>query len=290
MTRVYSRDEVRQIPIRARQALGGVIHGEMKTRTRGFQGLEFADFREYEPGDEVGRIDWNVTARLGKPWVRTYLQERGHAVLMMVDVSSSTHFGSGRTAVRDVIAELAARLGSAAIWNGCDTGLLLFADRVQTYIPGAAGIPQLTKIVRELKRTAADAGETDVAHALDYVQTIRQRRCLIFLLSDFLVGDFAASLQRCAGRHEIVAIGVADSADMRSADCGLLNLRDLETGCIRQVDMTNPHVRSAVDDMMRVRRKHNAEVLQKAGVDHLQLETGKDYLGSLIAFLQRRRG
>ncbi len=201
MTRVYSRDEVRQIPIRARRAIGGVVHGEMKTRTRGFQGLEFSDFREYEPGDDVGRIDWNVTARLGKPWVRTYLQERGHAVLLMVDVSSSTHFGRDSATARDVIAELAARLASAAIWSGCETGLPVVRGlREKGLIFRIRGaFLSLRRWIRELEgarlrmRAETDCG----ARPRFIVQTIRRPRYEIFLLSDFLVGDFAASLQRC---------------------------------------------------------------------------------------------
>jgi len=291
MTRVYSREEVRAIPIRARRAIGGVVTGEAKTRTRGAQGLEFSDFREYEPGDDVSRIDWNVTARLGKPWVRTYLEEHGHPVLLMVDISSSTECGRGELPPRNVIADIAARLASAAIWNGCETGLLLFADRVRKYVPAATGIAQLANIVRELKQMSPDRGETDVGCALDYVQTIRQRRGLVFLISDFLCGDFAESLRRCAGRHEIVAIRVADARDAGGIpDCGLLQLRDPETGRVRQIDTASAEVRAAFDNMRELQRESNAESFRKSGIDYLQVAADPGYMNAVVAFLRQRAG
>jgi len=291
MTRVYSREEVRAIPIHTRKTIGGIVTGEARARPRGAQGLEFADFREYEPGDDVSRIDWNVTARLGKPWVRTYLEERGHPMLLLVDVSASTECGRGELPPRNVIADMAARLASAAIWSGCQTGLLLFGNRVRKYMPAAAGISQLTTIVRELKRALPDCGETDVAGALDYLQTVRQRRGLVFLLSDFLCGDFAPSLRRCAARHEIVAIGVTDSSATDAIpDCGLVNLRDPETGCFRQIDTASPEVRSAFDNMRRTQSEHNADSFRKSRIDYLQITSGPHYMNSVVAFLRQRAG
>jgi len=291
MTRVYSREETRAIPIRARRASGGVLSGEAKTRRRGFQGLEFADFREYEPGDEVSRIDWNVTARLGKPWVRTYLEQRGHPVLVMADVSSSTLCGRDGSPA-PVIADVAARLASAAIWNGCETALVLFADRVRKYVSGATGAAHLVNNVRELKKMVpgeTNTGETNLGCALDYVQTLRYRRCLIFLISDFLCSDFAKPLRRCAARHEIVAIGVGDwERTFELPDCGLVNLRDPETGCRRQIDTGSREARSAFAHMIRARHGSNVEAVRDAGVDYLELNTNPGYPASLIAFLRQR--
>ena len=291
MTRVYLRDEVRAIPIRARRPLGGVVQGDAQTRLRGAQGLEFSDFREYEPGDDVSRIDWNVTARLGKPWVRMYLEERGHPVLILADVSSSTLWGRGELAARKVIADIAARLASAAIWSGCETGLLLFTDRVKKYVPAKTGLPHLTALIRELKSPVEGDGRTDVTCALNFVQTIRQRRGIVFLLSDFLSNDFADSLRRCAQRHEVVAIGVgAAESEEETPDCGLLNLRDPESGEVRQIDTSSREVRQAFGDAIGKRREANAETFRKAGVDYLPLAAAPGYMNPVIGFLRQRVG
>ncbi len=295
MTRVYSREEVRTLPVRARRALGGMIQGEAKTRLCGAQGLEVSDFREYEPGDDVGRIDWNMTARLGKPWVRMYPEERGHPVFIVADVSSSTRFGRSELPVQHVIADVAARLASAAIWNGHETGLLLFSDRVRKYIPAVAGVNHLSGIVRELKRTALGCaangidGATDVACALDYLVTLRRRRCLVFLLSDFVSRDFSASLQRCAQRHELIAIRVSEPAHLQEfPTSGLLNLRDPETGRLQQIDTDAVATRRVFREMLRQRHEEPAGWFRKAGVDYLPLAADANYANTVVALLRQR--
>ena len=290
MTRVYSREEVRHLPIQARRPPRNAASGEAKTRAQGVQGLEFADFRAYEPGDEVSRIDWNVTARLGSPWVRTYLEERGHPVLLMVDVSSSTLLGRGTGPAREVIDDVAARLASAAIWSGCETGLLLFADTVQQYVPAATGVAHLTRMIRMLRRSSGgDTGQTDIAGALDYVQKVRPRRSLVFLLSDFLCADFRAALQRCAGRHEIVSLGV-ETVNAAVHTCGLVNVRDPESGAVLQVDTSSADVRAAVGEAFRQQREQNAEAFRKARVDYLGLNAQSNYVSTMAAFLRQRVG
>ena len=287
MTRVYAREEVRPIAIRARRPLGNLSAGEAKTRARGGQGLEFADFREYEAGDEVSRIDWSVTARLGKPWVRTYLEERGFPVLLLVDVSSSTLCALNGLDTGSVIRDVAARLGSAAIWSGCETALVLFADRVVRYVPAATGVAQLTRMVRELREISSqDAGVTDVAAALEYAQKVRQRRSLVFLLSDFLCGDFAQALRRFAGQHEVVAIGVDSLGGAEIADCGLVNVRDPETARPLQIDTSNFEVRNVLATAFAARRERNAEAFRETGTDYLEI--GVDYVTAISDFLRQR--
>ena len=290
MTRVYSREEARQLRIQARRPPRNASTGEAKTRARGVQGLEFADFRAYAPGDEVGRIDWSVTARLGSPWVRTYLEERGHPVLLLVDVSSSTLFGRGMEPARPVIDEVTARLASAAIWSGCDTGLLLFADTVRQYVPAAAGVAHLTRIIRMLRQTAGgDTQQTDIAGALEFLHKTRPRRSLVFLLSDFLCADFAAALQRCASRHEIVAIGV-ETVNTAIPACGLVNVRDPESGAVAQIDTSSTEVRAAIGEVFRRQRERNAEAFRKARVDYLELRAQTNYVNAVAAFLRQRVG
>jgi uncharacterized protein (DUF58 family) len=289
MTRVYSREEVRSIPIRTRRPLGSFVSGETKTRMRGADGIEFAGLREYEVGDEVSRIDWSATARLRKPWVRTYLEARGFPVIVMVDVSASTRCSYSEATPNEMIADLAARLASAAIWNGCETALLLFADTVRQYVPAASGAGQLTRMVQALEDTrAADMRQTDVAAALDFLQRTKQRRSLIFLLSDFLYGGFADALRRCASRHEVIAIGVDGMARAEVPDCGLVNVRDPETGHSLQLDTSCAEVRAALRDFFAAQRGQHLSTFREAGVDYLELESGSEYIASLSNFLRQR--
>jgi uncharacterized protein (DUF58 family) len=289
MTRVYSREEVRSLPIRTRRPLGSFVSGEAKTRARGADGLDFAGFREYDAGDEVSRIDWSVTARLGRPWVRTYLEARGFPVLILADISASTRCMRGGATPSEIIGNLAARLASAATWSGCDTGLLMFADRVRQFIPLASGVDQLTRIVQALQGTQSqESGSTDVAAALDYVQRGRQRRSLIFLISDFLCADFADALSRCANRHEIVAISIEGIRDVEIPVCGLVNVRDPETSRDIQIDTSSPDARNALRHIFAECRARHGSAFRNAAVDYLELEASADYIGSVTAFLQQR--
>ncbi len=289
MTRVYSRDEVRSIPIRTRRPLGSFISGEAKTRARGADGIEFAGLREYEVGDEIGRIDWSATARLSKPWVRTYLEALGFPVIVMADISASTRCSLAATTPNEMIADLAARLASAAIWNGCETSLLLFADTIRQYVPAAAGAAQLTRIVQALEATRPeDAATTDVAAAFDFLHRTKQRRSLIFLLSDFLYGGFADALRRCANRHEIVAIGMEGPGRGELPACGLMNVRDPETGRSLQIDASSALARAALRDFYSAEREQRLAAFRQAGVDFLELDLDSDYIASLTTFLRQR--
>ena len=289
MTRVYSRDEVRSIPIRTRRPLGSFISGDAKTRARGADGIEFAGLREYEVGDEVGRIDWSATARLSKPWVRTYLEARGFPVIVMADISASTRCSVATTTPNEMIVDLAARLASAAIWNGCETALLLFADTIRQYVAAGSGAGQLTRIVQALQTTGApDGAPTDVTAALDFLQRTKQRRSLIFLLSDFLYGGFAEALRRCASRHEVIAIGVEGPGRGELPDCGLVNVRDPETGQSLQIDTSSAEARAAIRDFFAVQRERHIAAFRQTGVDYLELESGSEYIASLTTFLRER--
>ncbi|HVW11238.1 MAG TPA: DUF58 domain-containing protein [Bryobacteraceae bacterium] len=289
MIRVYSREEVRWIPIRTRRPIGSFVSGETKTRARGADGVEFAGLREYEVGDEVSRIDWSATARLSKPLVRTYLEARGFPVVIMADISASTGCTRTETSPHETIADLAARLASAAIWNGCETALLLFADTVRQYVPPASGAGHLTRIVQTLRSAQArDAGPTDAGAALDFLQRAKQRRSLIFLLSDFLYGGFADALRRCASRHELVAVGIDGIGRSDIPDCGLINVRDPETGRAAQIDTSSAEVRDALRNYFHTQREQHINAFRDAGIDYLELQVGTEYIGSLTTFLRQR--
>jgi len=284
VTRVYSREEVRALRLRSPRSAGSAVIGESRTRTRASQGVEIADFREYTPGDDVGRIDWNITARVGKPFVRLYVEERGFPVLFMVDVSASTQSG----AVHAVIAETAARLASAAVWDGHSTALMRFTDRVHSYLPSAAGPRQLDRLIAELNQPLSQAASTDLARVLTYLNFLALRRSLVFLLSDFLCPDFEAPLLRCAHRHEIVPIAVEDPLTSHLEDRGLIDVRDPESGHSMQIDTSSPHVRAAWAQLIAARRQRSVDTFRKAGLDHLSLSADSPPAGILAAFLKDR--
>ena len=289
MTRVYSREEVRSIPIRTRRPLGSFISGEAKTRARGADGIEFAGLREYEVGDEFGRIDWSATARLSKPWVRTKQEAHRIPVIVMAHISASTRCSLATTTPNEIIADLAARLASAAIWNGCETALLLFADTIRQYVPSGMGAGQLTRIVQALQTSRADdAAPTDVAAALDFLERTKQRRSLVFLLSDFLYGGFAEALRRCVSRHEVIAIGIEGSGAGELPDCGLVNVRDPETGRNFQVDTSNAEARASLRDFFAAQREQHLSTFRQTRVDYLELESGPECVASLTSFLRQR--
>ncbi len=271
MTRVYSREEVRSLRIRAHRVAKTVVAGEMRYGARSPQGLDLADFREYQAGDDVGHIDWNVTARVGKPWVRLYAEETGFSVIVLADVSRS---------VRSSLREIAARILSASIWCGHRTGLLLFTDRAQTYVPQASGPQHLARLIRELNREYADERLTDPSAALNYASAIPQRS-LVFLLSDFICEDFGVSLRRCARRHELSAIGIDGDSEVPAN--GLTRFRDPETGRTQIIDTAhlNP-----LHEAARRRRERNAETLRTNQVPDLILTPGENHLQSLARFLR----
>jgi uncharacterized protein (DUF58 family) len=271
MTRVYSRDEVRSLRIRARRVAKTMTTGEMRYGARSPQGLDLADFREYQPGDDVGRIDWNVTARVGKPWVRLYAEETGFSVIVLADASPSVHSS---------LREIAARILSASVWSGHRTGLVLFSDRVRRYVPQASGPQHLARMIRELNREHADERLTDPSVALNYAAAMPQRS-LVFLLSDFICEDFGVALRRCVQRHELVAIGVDGDPEIPSS--GLTRFRDPETGRIQIIDTA--HL-APLHEAARRRRERNTETLRSNQVRSLILTPGVNHLQSLARFLR----
>jgi uncharacterized protein (DUF58 family) len=250
----------------------------MRSGARSAQGLELADFREYQAGDDVGRIDWNVTARVGRPWVRLYAEETGFSVVVLADVSRSTHSS---------LSEIAARILSASAWSGHRTGLLLFTDRVRKYVPPASGPQHLARLIRELNRVQMDDGRsvtdnglTDPSTALNYASAIPQRS-LVFLLSDFICEDLSVAVRRCAQRHELVAIGI--DGDPELPPCGLMRVRDPETGRVRIIDTA--HL-APLHKAARERRRRNAETFRSNRIPSLILTPDANHLQSLARFLR----
>jgi uncharacterized protein (DUF58 family) len=287
--------KVRGLELRARKMTGGLISGAYHSAFKG-RGIEFLDVREYVPGDDTRTIDWNVTARAGHPFVKRYAEERDETVMLLVDGSLSMRFGSdapsksGYTAASgaksDTAAEIFAILASAAVQNHDHTGLILFSNEVDLYVPPACSGLHLLRMIREVLAYQPREGGTDIARALEFLGRVRRRRSLAFLISDFLGRGFEKPLRGQAKHHDLIAVPIHDPRESQLPDCGLIDFEDAETGEIWTVDTSDEQVRGAHEREAWLRSDGLARLFHSAGVDALHIAAGSDYLSSLIAFLR----
>jgi uncharacterized protein (DUF58 family) len=287
--------KVRHIEIRTKRLVNDSLAGEYHSVFKG-RGMNFDEVREYSPGDEVRTIDWNVTARAGRPFIKKFVEERELTLMLMVDVSASGDFGSGAQSKREMAAELASVLAFSAVRNNDKVGLILFSDQIELFVPPRKGRRHVLRLVREILGFTPLHRGTDVIQALDFVNHVLSRRAIIFLLSDFQSADdpeaAIASLRRAArqtsGRHDLVAMRIHDPREEELPDFGLLAVEDSETGEVLEVDTGDASVRkrfseSAHENAERLRRAFNGEA-----VDSLDLSTAEPYLPALLGFFKHR--
>ena len=281
---------IRRIEIKARRLVANVFLGEYHSVFRG-RGIEFSDVRQYEPGDDVQAIDWNVTARMGAPFIKRYVEERELLVLLLVDVSrSATLAGSGMTK-RDLAAEVAATLAFAAVANNDRVGLITFTDRIEHFAAPAKGRPHVLRIIRELLYGAPAGSGTDIAAALAYAARVTRRRAIVFLISDFCDAGYEQQLRAAAIRHEVIALALTDPRDGALPNVGLLEMEDAETGGRALIDTTDGAVRAAYARNAAELRSRRKRALTAAGVAEIVLRTDQPYVEPLLrAFREHRRG
>jgi uncharacterized protein (DUF58 family) len=289
--RVVSADVLRQvklIELRARRLVTTLFSGEYRSVFRG-QGIEFAEVRAYELGDDFRAIDWNVSARMGSPFVKTFEEERELTLLLMVDRSGSVNFGQPRYKA-DVALEVAAVLALAAARQNDRVGALLFADTVEQVVPPAKGRRHVLRVIRDLLAFAPAGKGTNLAAALGYASRLLRHRAIVVVISDFRAGGWELPLQRLARRHEVVAITVDDPREIVLPDAGWIELEDLETGQRALVDTSDDGARLKLRIASEELRIQRARVLQRAAVDHVSLMTDRPYAQALhAAFAQRAR-
>jgi uncharacterized protein (DUF58 family) len=286
---------MRQLEIRTRRLVNDSMVGEYHSVFKG-RGMDFDEVREYEPGDEVRTIDWNVTARAGRPFVKKFTEERELTILLLVDISASGRFGSTSQSKRDLAAELAGVLAFSAIRNSDKVGLLLYSDRIECYLAPKKGRRHVLRVVREILYHGASGRKTDTVQALDIAGQLLHRRAIVFLVSDFLSpGDppgYRADLRRAVRqtnrRHDVVAVHIEDPCEKLLPDVGVLAIEDAETGDVVELDTSNPAVRSRFNETARERSRRLVTDLRSEGVDTLQLVTGSSYLPVLQRFFKNR--
>ena len=279
--------QVRLLELRTRGLVNSVFSGEYRSIFKG-QGMEFAEVREYQAGDEVRTIDWNVTARMGRPFVKRYVEERELTVVLVVDLSGSSRFGTAGRFKSELATEFAAVIAMCAARNNDRVGALLFTDRIEQVVPPAKGRRHALRVVRDvLGATPAGTG-TDVAKALDYLGRLLPHRAVIFILSDFQGRGFERSLERLARRHDVIAVSIEDPGERLLPDVGVARLIDPESGVVIEVDTSDPDVREAFADQVGAEHRAREALLQRLGVDEVAVRTDVGWLQPLLRFFRRR--
>lgn len=288
LTRILKR--VRRIELITRGMVKETLGGQYHSRFKG-QGIEFDDFREYQAGDDVRFLDWNVTARMNEPFVRKYIEERELTVMLVVDVSGSGDYGSQEDSKRERAAEVAAVFAFSAVQNQDKVGLLLVSDRVEEYLPARKGSAHALRILRDILSCDPQSRRTQLAPALDTALTRIAHRALVVVVSDFLTPDLAweHSLRALAAKHDVVAAQISDPREWQLPDAGRLCLEDPETGEQFFVDTSHPAVRRQYASRMSDRQEHLVRVLRKNGVERIDIRLDEDYAPAMKAYFRARR-
>jgi uncharacterized protein (DUF58 family) len=287
--------KVRQIEIRTQRLVADTLAGQYHSVFKG-RGMNFDAVREYVPGDEVRAIDWNVTARAGRPFVKKFVEERELTLLLMVDVSASGDFGSGVQSKRELAAEIASVLAFSAIKNSDNVGLLLFTDRVELFVPPRKGRRHVLRIVRDVLSFEPVGRGTDLVHALGFANDVSERRGIVFLLSDFQmpnqsaddIADFRIALRQTNRRHDLVAMPIEDPRERVLPDLGIVAIEDAETGEMVEIDTANPEVRERFNQIAEVRNEQLQKIFNREAIDSLRLSTDRPYVADLTAFFKNR--
>jgi uncharacterized protein (DUF58 family) len=250
--------------------------------------MEFEEVREYQPGDEIRSIDWNVTARMGHPYVKRFVEERELTVLFLVDLSASGAFGSVSKLKNEAAAELTALLAFAAVKNNDKVGLIVFTDDVEMFIPPKKGVTHILRLIRELLYFEPRQAQTDIAGALDYLGRVNRKRAVVFLISDFQGTGFERPMRVLSRRHDLIAVSVTDPREVEMPNVGLLELEDAETGELITIDTASLRVRSQYAALGRERAERLDGLFKASGVDHIAVRTDRDYVRDLVRFFRAR--
>ena len=277
----------RRLEIRARRLVTSELGGEYRSTFRG-AGIEFAEAREYVPGDDVRRIDWNVTARMGAPWVKEYVEERELHLVCAVDVSASQLAGRPALGRRAAAAEVCALVTLAAAYSHDRTGLLTFSDRIERYVPPAKGARNAMRLVREVLQPDRPQPTTSIATACDYLVRVLRRRSTVFLISDFIDAGYERPLRDLARRHEVIAVVIVDPLDEALPDAGIVEVEDAERGGRLLIDSSDEGLRRRYAEAAAERREQRSATLRRAGVEELIVRTDDDAAAPVLEFFRQR--
>lgn len=280
--------KVRQVEIKSRGLSNHVFAGRYHSAFKG-RGMSFSEVREYQVGDDVRDIDWNVTARFNKPYIKVFEEERELTVLLMIDVSGSLEFGTVTQTKRDLVTEIAATLAFSAMQNNDKIGVIFFSDRIEKFIPPKKGRKHVLYVLRELINFTPISRKTDLRLALEHLTNLMKRRCTAFILSDFLVqSDFKNALTIANRKHDVMAIQVYDKRVCELPDVGLMRVKDAESGQECWIDTSSSSVRNAHRQWWEKQQEALNEVLNRSKVDSVSIRTDHDYVKALMNLFARR--
>ncbi len=280
-------DKVRRIEIRSRNIVTELFAGEYHSAFKG-SGMEFAEVREYLRGDDVRTIDWNVTARVGSPYVKVFEEEREQTVMLIVDASGSGSFGSFQQMKGEVGVEISALLAFAAVNSNDRVGLLVFTDGVEVFVPPEKGRKHVLRVIRELLYFEPKGVRTDVTGALDHLDKVLHRRSIIFLISDFIDKDFSRAIQQVRRRHDLIAVSLCDPRERELPDVGFINLEDAETGEQIVIDTKALQVREAFREIQKEYERDLLKLFRRLDVDHVSIDVTKSYVEPLVGLFNAR--
>ena len=280
--------KVRKIEIKTRGLSSNIFAGQYHSAFKG-RGMAFSEVREYQYGDDVRDIDWNVTARFHRPYVKVFEEERELTVMLLIDVSGSLDFGTQKQMKRDMVTEIAATLAFSAIQNNDKIGVVFFSDKIEKYIPPKKGRKHILYIIREMLDFKPESTRTDVKQAIEFLSSVQKRRTTAFILSDFYVrGDFLQSLQIANRKHDVVAIQVYDQRARELPDVGLMKVVDAETGYEQYVDTSSKKLRQAYNKYWLTRQAQLQDTFNKSNVDSVSIATNEDFVKSLLLLFKKR--
>lgn len=279
--------KIQQVEIHTRRLVSDAFVGEYHSVFKG-RGMEFEEVREYQPGDEIRTIDWNVTARMGRPFIKRYVEERELTVMLLVDVSASGNFGSVKQLKNEIAVEVCALLAFSAIKNNDKVGLVMFTDTVEKFIPPKKGPKHVLRVIRELLCLKPAGKGTNISAALEYLNKITSRRTISFVVSDFIANDYAHALRIANKKHDVIAITVVDPREQELPDVGFIELQDAETGERILVDTNDAMIRKEFKAINNRHIQERSKLFRSMGVDEIMINTNKHYVEPIVRFFRMR--
>ena len=280
--------KIRRIEITTSRLVVDMLSGDYESVFKG-RGIEFDEVREYQPGDEIRSIDWNVTARMGHPFIKKYIEERQLTVMLLLDLSGSSYFGTAKRLKRELAAEVSAVLAYAAIHSKDRVGLIIFTDRIEKFIPPRKGLQHVSRVIREALYFKPKGRGTDLAGALRYLDNVTSRRAVTFIISDFLSSGYKKPLAIANKKHDCVAITITDPRESELPNAGLIELSDAETEKMFLVDSSNLKLREKYSDTSRRFSDERVRTFNAIDMDHIDVRTDKPYITEFVKFFKARK-
>ena len=279
--------KVRKIEIKTKGLSKNIFSGEYQTAFKG-KGMAFSEVREYLPGDDVRTIDWNVTARYNNPYIKVFQEERETTVILLIDLSGSSDFGTQSQLKREIATEISAVLSFSAINNNDKIGVIFFSDKIEKFIPPKKGKSHILRIIRELITFEPSSKKTNIEVALKYFNSVIKKRAICFIISDFMDNNFEKSLKIAKNKHDIIGLNINDEREKNLVNVGMIKVIDSETGIIKWIDTSDKKNRNIFNYNHKKQAENLKNIFSSSGIDFININTGQDYIKPLMNFFKKR--